>query len=416
MIIPRNSYLEKLRPFEDKPVIKVLTGLRRSGKSYLLRMKIEQLRAAGVPDSHILYIDKESLEFEDIRTYQDLHRRVLAHCKGLTGRKYLFVDEVQEIEAWEKALASLLGQGAADIYVSGSNAHLLSSEMATLLSGRHVEIPVLPLGFEEFRVFRSRKSVAAGLEEDFSLYLKYGGLPGIHEFDLSDEAVFQYLNAVFNAILHKDVTVRHRIRDAGLLDRIARFSFDNCGNITSAQRIAEYLKSQRLKATNDTVINYLGFLVSAFLLRKARRFDIKGRRHLEINEKYYMGDVGLRNGFIGYRDADIAGLLENLVYLEMVHRGYAVSVGKWADREIDFVAEKGRERLYIQVCYLLADAKTEEREFAPLLGIKDNLPKLVLSMDRDWGDQRDGIRRIYLPEFLLSQGRREATVPGDGAI
>lgn len=405
MLIPRRSYLERMGLFQDKPVIKVLTGLRRSGKSYLLKLMIERLRDSGVPDTHILYIDKESLEFEELRTYQDLDRYVKARWKGVAGRKYLFVDEIQEIESWEKAAASLLGQRAADIYVTGSNAHLLSSEMATLLSGRHVEIPVLPLGYGEFRDFLMAKSQEAVMQSDFPLFLKYGGLPGIHEFDLSDGPVYQYLNAIFNSILHKDVTVRHEIRDPSMLDRIARFSFDNCGNITTPQRIADFLKSQRLKITGDTVINYLGHLVSAFLLRRVRRFDIKGKRHLEVQEKYYMGDIGLRHGFIGYRDADISGLLENVVYLELLRRGYSVSIGKLADKEIDFIAEKGRDRLYVQVCYLLADARTEEREFAPLLAVKDNHPKLVLSMDRDWDDQREGIGRVYLPEFLLS-GKR----------
>lgn len=406
MIIPRQPYLERLRPYQDKPVVKVLTGLRRSGKSFLLKMKIEALKDAGVAPEKILYIDKESLEFEEIQTYRDLDRWVKSKWKGVAGAKYLFVDEVQEIESWEKAIASLLGQRAADIYVTGSNAHLLSSELATLLSGRHVEIPVLPLTFAEFREFRKSKGPVPGVDADFSLYLKYGGLPGIHEFQFSDEVVFQYLNAVFNTILHKDITVRHAIRDAAMLDRIARFAYDNCGNLLSAQGIAAYLKSQRSRVTPDTVLNYLGYLVSAFLLRKVRRFDLKGKRHLEVNDKYYMGDVGLRHGFLGYREADVSGLLENIVYLELLQRGYSVSVGKLSEKEIDFIAEKGNERHYIQVCYLLAGAKTEEREFAPLLAIGDNHPKWVLSMDKDWGTGRSGVRRMFLPEFLLADKRK----------
>ena len=403
MIIPRETYLKTLASFQDKPVIKVLTGLRRSGKSLLLKLKIDQLRKARVPAARILYIDKESLEFDDIRNYKDLNLWVTSKWKGVTGKKYLFVDEIQEIDSWEKAIASLQGQRTADIYITGSNANLLSSDLATLLSGRHIEIPVLPLSFGEFRSFRLQRRHEASIEEDFSLYLKYGGLPGIHEFEFSDGVVFQYLNSVFNTILYKDITVRHRIRDAAMLDRIARFSFDNCGNTTSAQRIAEYLKSQRLTITTDTVLNYLGFLVSAFLLRRVRRFDLKGKRHLEVNDKFYMGDIGLRHGFIGYRDADIGGILENIVYLELLHRGYSVSVGKWGEQEIDFIAEKEKERLYIQVSYLLSSPETERREFAPLMEIKDNHPKLVVSMDRDWGAGKDGIRRIYLPEFLLGK-------------
>ncbi len=403
MIIPRETYLKALEKFQDKPVIKVLTGLRRSGKSSLFRLKMEQLEKLGVSPAQILYINKESLEFDEIRDYRDLNRWVTSKWKGVPGPKYLFVDEVQEIELWEKVINSLLGQKTADIYITGSNAHLLSSEMASLLSGRHIEIPMLPLSFSEFRNFRKRRMPDATVEDDFRLFLKYGGLPGIHEFDLSDEVVFQYLNSVFNTILYKDITLRHRIRDPAMLDRIARFSFDNCGNTTSAQRIAEYFKSQRLSATTDTVLNYLGYLESAFLLRRVRRFDIKGKRHLEVSDKFYMGDVGLRHGFIGYRDADISGLLENVVFLELLHRGYSVSVGKWGNLEVDFVAEKNNSRIYIQVCYLLASAETERREFAPLMEIKDNHPKWVISMDRDWGDGRDGIRRMYLPDFLLEK-------------
>ncbi|MBI4474663.1 MAG: ATP-binding protein [Acidobacteria bacterium] len=400
-MISRKSYLDLLGKFQDKPVIKVLTGLRRSGKSTLLKLMIERLKNDRIPASRILYIDKESLEFDAVRTYRDLQRLVTSRWKNVSGRKYLFVDEIQEIESWEKAIASLSGQGAADIYISGSNAHLLGSDLATLLSGRHIEIPVLSLTFEEFVQFRSAKGGGASVEENFSLFLKYGGLPGIHEFELVEDVVFQYLHSIFNTILYKDIVTRHKIRDTALLDRIARFSFDNCGNVTSAQKISEYMKSQRMRVATDTVLNYLAYLVSAFLLRRARRYDIRGKRHLEVNDKYYLGDIGLRHGFIGHRDVDIAGLLENVVYLELLHRGYSVSIGKLQAKEIDFVAEKGNEKLYIQVCYLLSDAKTEEREFAPLMEIADNHPKFVLSMDRDWGHGREGIHRVYLPSFLL---------------
>jgi len=401
-MIPRKSYLNLLAKFQDKPVIKVLSGLRRSGKSTLLKLMMERLKRDGVSSSNVLYIDKESLEFDAIRTYRDLQRFVTSRWKSVEGWKYLFVDEIQEIESWEKAIASLSGQRLADIYISGSNAHLLASDLATLLSGRYVEIPVLSLTFKEFVQFRSAKGAEASIEENFSLFLKYGGLPGIHEFELADDVVFQYLYSIFNTILYKDIVTRHKIRDTAMLDRIVRFAFDNCGSVTSAQRISEYMKSQRLRVTTDTVLNYLGYLTSAFLLRRARRYDIKGKRHLEVNDKYYLGDVGLRHGFIGYRDADIAGLLENVVYLELLHRGYSVSIGKLQTKEVDFIAERGNEKLYIQVCYLLSDARVEAREFSTLQAIDDNHPKFVLSMDRDWGEGREGIRRAYLPAFLLT--------------
>lgn len=400
---PRDTYMDLLEKFREKPVIKVLTGMRRCGKSTLLKLLMARLRLEGIPAANILYIDKESLEFDPIRTYRDLHTHIEMKWAHVTGKKYLFIDEIQEVEAWEKAIASLAGERKADIYVTGSNAHLLSSELAPLLSGRYVEIPVLPLSFAEFLRFRNASQGDEALESEFSLFLKYGGLPGIHEFQLSEEVVFQYLHSIFNTILYKDIVSRHRIRDTAMLDRIARFAFDNCGTVTSAQRISEYMKSQRLKVAGDTVLNYLAYLESAFLLRRARRYDIKGKRHLEVNEKYYLGDVGLRHGFIGYREADISGLLENIVYLELIHRGYAVSVGKLQAKEIDFIAEKPGEKLYIQVCYLLADAKTEAREFGALADIEDNHPKWVLSMDRNWGKGRDGIHRQWLPAFLLGR-------------
>lgn len=419
MLLTRSGYLDTLDKFRDKPVIKVLTGLRRSGKSSLLKLMVERLKTSKVQGRNILYIDKESLEFDAIRTYKDLQKRVSGYWKGVAGPKYLFVDEVQEISEWERAIASLAGAREADIYLSGSNSHLLSSELATLLSGRYIEISVLPLSFGEFLRFKAAKGALDPVESEFDNYLKYGGMPGLHQIGLSEDVAFQYLNSIFNTILYKDVVSRHKIRDTAILDRIARFAFDNCGNVLSAQRIAEYMKSQRIKVSVDTVLNYMAYLESAFLLRKARRFDIQGKRHLEVNDKYYLGDVGLRHGFIGYRESDISGLLENIVYLELKRRGYAVSVGKWQTREIDFVAEKDQTRLYIQVCYLLADPSTVAREFGPLMEVNDNHPKLVLSMDRNWGDGRDGIRRIYLPDFLLEEekdpimsGNQTGTTPG----
>ena len=403
MFIDRNGYLDHLEKLRDKPLIKVLTGMRRSGKSTLLKLMIERLRGSGIPATNILHIDKESLEFDDIRSYQDLQDTVATYWKKAKGGKYLFVDEIQEITGWEKTIASLSGQRAADIYISGSNSHLLSSELATLISGRYVEIPVLPLSFEEFVRFRRQHKAKETTEEAFGLFLKFGGLPGIHEIGFAEDVVFQYLHSLFNTILYKDVVTRHKIRDTSMLDRIARFAFDNCGSVVSAQRIADYMKSQRVKVSVDTVLNYLGHLESAFLLRRARRYDIKGKRHLDVNDKYYLGDVGIRHGFIGYRNDDISGLLENMVYLELLRRGYAVSVGKFQAKEIDFIAEKPGDKRYIQVCYLLSGPTTEEREFGALQAIQDNHPKLVLSMDKNWGEGKDGIRRMYLPDFLLGK-------------
>ncbi|MFA4839240.1 MAG: ATP-binding protein [Candidatus Neomarinimicrobiota bacterium] len=400
-MIIRNSYIQKIEPFIGKPVIKVITGMRRTGKSTFLQMLIRQLITNGVSESRILWINKESVEFDSIRDYLDLYRYVTDQFKTGSETNYLFVDEVQQIENWEKAIASFLSDNIADVFITGSNAKLFSSELATLLSGRYVEFPIYPLSFQEFLLFRTKLNIVLNQEDEFALYLKYGGLPGIHALEMQDETVFQYLNAIFSTILLKDVVSRNRIRDVGLLEKIVRFVFDNCGNVTTAKGIADYLKNQKTDVSTDTILNYLSNLQSAYLIQKTPHFDLKGKKHLDFNDKYYLGDIGLRHSILGYRDRDISGLLENVVYLELLRRGYHVFIGKQNGREIDFVAEKTNERIYLQVCYLLADQSTIEREFVPLEKIADNYPKFVLSMDKIGISERNGIFRKNLIEFLL---------------
>ena len=400
-MIIRNSYIQKIEPFIGKPVIKVITGMRRTGKSTFLQMLIRQLITNGVSESRILWINKESVEFDSIRDYLDLYRYVTDRFKTGSETNYLFVDEVQQIENWEKAIASFLSDNVADVFITGSNAKIFSSELATLLSGRYVEFPIYPLSFQEFLLFRTKLNIVLNQEDEFALYLKYGGLPGIHALEMQDETVFQYLNAIFSTILLKDVVSRNRIRDVGLLEKIVRFVFDNCGNVTTAKGIADYLKNQKTDVSTDTILNYLSNLQSAYLIQKTPHFDLKGKKHLDFNDKYYLGDIGLRHSILGYRDRDISGLLENVVYLELLRRGYHIFIGKQNGREIDFVAEKTNERIYLQVCYLLADQSTIEREFVPLEKIADNYPKFVLSMDKIGISERNGIFRKNLIEFLL---------------
>jgi predicted AAA+ superfamily ATPase len=355
----------------------------------------------GVSEKNILCINKESLEYDFIHDYQDLNKFVKNAFTSEQGKRYLFIDEVQEIKLWEKAVTSLFTEEKTDIYITGSNAHLLSSELATLLSGRYVSFPIYPLCFQEFLQFRNTTPQKADLNKEFSLFLQYGGLPGIHFLDFKEEVIYHYLNSIFNTILLKDVVTRHRIRDVSQLKNITRFVFDNCGQIVSSKRISDYLKSQKIRITVDTVQNYLHYLQNAFLISKTSRYDLKGKRHLEFYEKYYMGEIGMRHGFIGYRKDDISGLLENIVYLELLKRGYNVSIGKLEDKEIDFIAEKEKSRLYFQVAYLLASPETEIREFSPLERINDNYTKIVLSMDKDWGEERRGILRKNIIQFLL---------------
>ncbi|MBF0548449.1 MAG: ATP-binding protein [Candidatus Riflebacteria bacterium] len=401
-MIIRKTYLKKIEPFLGKPIIKVISGVRRCGKSTLLKLLISKLVQEGIPSQQILLINMESMEFEKITDHRKLSQFVTRFFAKKRGKKFVFIDEIQEIPGWEKAVTSFLSDKVADIVITGSNAHLLASDLATLLAGRYVEIRVLPLGFKEFLQFRKKKP-SGNLDEEFNLYLRYGGFPGIHSFPFSDEVIFQYLNGIFNTILMKDVVNRFEIRDANLLEGISRFIFDNCGNITTSKRIADFLKSQKRPASVETIQNYLSFLETAFLICKASRLDLKGLRLLELYEKYYVTDFGLRHGFLGFRPGDINGLLENVVFLELLRRGYKVCIGKLNQLEIDFVGERNGQRSYFQVSYLLSEKKTIEREFTPLEKIPDNFPKFVLSLDKVGPSERKGIFQKNLIKFLLEE-------------
>ncbi|MFW6213376.1 MAG: ATP-binding protein [Spirochaetota bacterium] len=403
--IERPSYLREIESFIDAPVVKVLTGMRRVGKSSLLRLLIRYLTQRGVPHSQIVYINKESMEWDFIRSDTELFHYVNGQIDAAPGKPYLFIDEVQEVSGWERVVNSLLADDRADITLTGSNADLLSSELATLIAGRYVEFPVFPLSYREFLLFRSARSgqTVEDHPEEFRRFLRYGGLPGIHMLKLNDATVFPYLNALYGSIVLKDVVSRNRIQSPGQLDRIVRFVFDNAGNITTAKRITDFLRNQKITAGVDKVLHYLECLEQAFLIRRVLRYDIKGLRHLELYEKYYAGDVGLRHGFLGYRDGDVNGLLENIVYLELLHRGYRVSIGKLDDREIDFIAERQEERMYIQVSVSLASDDTVEREFSALERVPDNHPKMVLSLDDYQHVNRGGIRHENLRAWLLGK-------------
>lgn len=394
--------MDRIRPFIDKPVVKIISGLRRVGKSYFMRLIIEDLKRRNINDKQIIYIDMESMDFDFISNYHQLHDFIKNSPSPAQDRKiYLFIDEVQEIEGWEKCISSCLGSNNYDIYLTGSNAGMLSSELASLLSGRYVEFPIYSLGFSEFLDFMGKREADA--QNHFHTYLQYGGFPALSHFDLDKEIVYQYISSLYNTILLKDVVKRFHVRNINLLENITKYTFDNIGNIFSAKKISDYLKSQRLAIGVETVQNYLAYLCSTFALHKVQRYDIKGKRLLELHEKYYLGDIGLRHALLGYREADIAGMLENLVFLELKRRGYDIFIGKLGTNEIDFIAIKADDKLYIQVSYLLASQQTIEREFSPLLAIKDNYPKFVLSMDTIFGADYNGIKRLNLVDFLLGQ-------------
>jgi predicted AAA+ superfamily ATPase len=399
-MIERTFYLEKLKLYSGKPVIKVISGMRRSGKSVLLKQYRDFLLSTGIPDCNILMINKESLEYDFIRDYNDLYKYIKQKFPDEKSGKYLLIDEIQEIDLWEKAVNSFFSEGVYDITITGSNARMLSTELSTLLAGRYIEIPLYPLSFNEFLNFRSLHNHQESVKESFGHFLRYGGLPGIHSLPLTDEAVFPYLNAIFNTALLKDVVARHKIREVDQLERITRFVFNNCGNITSSKSIADYLKSQRTGISVETVQNYLYFLTQAYMIHKVRRYDIHGKRELEYSEKYYPADVGLRFGLTGYVDSGIAGVLENLVFNKLLQQGYKITTGQLGLLEIDFIAEKQEEKIYIQVAYLLDNEKTVEREFGNLLRIQDNHPKMVLSMDEYWDKSRQGVNRVNIIDFL----------------
>lgn len=402
-MIIRTEYLQTISNFIGIPEIKVITGMRRCGKSFLLKQIIQELiDKHQAKEKNIIYIDKESSDFDFITNNTELNIYISSKLNLETKTpKYILIDEVQEIESWEKTLRSLTKNNQAEIFITGSNASLLSSELATFISGRYIEIPVLPLSFKEFLEFRESKK--PNLNEEFKLYLRYGSMPGIHNSKLDDITSYPLLQSILSTVILKDVIARHEIRNYSIFENILKFVFDNIGSTLSAKSISDYFKSQKIKMSIETIQSYISFLEAAFLIYKARRYDIKGKRYLEIHEKYYVTDIGLRHALLGYRDDDINDYLENIVYLELKRRGYEVSVGKLNETEIDFIASKTNEKIYIQVCYLLASPETVDREFNPLQKIKDNHPKLVLSMDEFWGASFEGIKRINIIEFLMER-------------
>ena len=397
-LIKRKHYLEKIGLYLDKPIIKVLTGMRRVGKSTILQSLKKELLSKKIKQKNIIWINKESLEFDFIEDYNHLYKYVKTKLDGVKGKKYLFIDEIQEISNWEKAVASIFSEKMADIILTGSNAHILSSELATYISGRYVEIPIYPLTFSEFLLFSKDQNLS--IEENFNYFLKNGGLPAVNVF-ISDDAVTNYLNSIINTVLLKDVIKRNNIRDVQLLERLVLYLMDNVGNVTTAKSISDYFKSQRVKVSVDTIQNYIKHLESAFLFYRVPRYDIKGKKYLEYFDKLFMGDIGLRNGFIGYKDKDISGILENIIFLEMKKRGYKITIGSLSGYEIDFIAEKQNDRIYIQVARSLEQEKTIQREFGNLEKISDNYKKIVLSMDKYFQKDYNGIKHKFLPDFLL---------------
>ncbi|MFC7526766.1 ATP-binding protein [Parapedobacter sp. GCM10030251] len=396
-IIKRQRYIERVKPFIGKQLIKILTGQRRVGKSYMLKLIIQEIQERE-PKANIISIDKELEEFAAITNHQELNEYVLGKLKD-NQPNYLFIDEVQEISAFQRCLRSLLNQNTCDIYCTGSSANMLSGELATLMAGRYIEIPIHSLSYKEFLTFNRLSDGTESLQ----LYLTIGGLPYQHHIGLEPSLVFEYLKNVYASILLKDVVSREGIRNVSLLENLVAYLADNVGSLFSAQNISRYLKSQQVAIPTQSVINYLHALTNAYFIHKVSRADINGLKIFEIGEKYYFEDIGLRNSIrsFNYR-GDIGKLMENVVFLHLIRSGFRVFVGKDGDQEIDFMGERNGERLYVQVCYLLTDEKTIQREFGNLAAIADNYPKYVISMDSlSSKNTYKGIRQLSLNEFLM---------------
>lgn len=404
-MIIRNLYLRNILPFIGKPVVKVITGIRRCGKSTLMNQLIDELNQQGVAEDHIIYINKELYEFDEIRSYHDLHRYVDLKTIRVGKTCYLLIDEIQEIEEWERALNSLFASNKYDIFITGSNARLLSSELASLLSGRYVEFRMGTFIFREYLQMTDMNHLNEGNIDHFTDYMRFGGFPGIHFFNRDETAIRQYITSVYNTIFLKDIVMRYNIRDVSLLEKISIYLADNCGNITSSKSISDYLKSQHLKISVDTVQNYIRYCVDAMLVEKVQRFDIKGKRILETLEKYFFNDVGIKNAITGYLPEYLPGILENMVMLEMKANGYQVHIGKQSDKEVDFIASKGNDKIYLQICTTLTDARVVDREYGALETINDHFPKYVLSLDKGFETSRQGIRWMNIKEFLLLESK-----------
>lgn len=401
-MILRPGYLDEIKPFINKPQIKIITGIRRSGKSTVLRLLKEELLAKGVKQEQIIAVNFESFAYSELLEASKLYQFIKDEIK--TNQKYyLLLDEIQEVEGWEKAVNSFLVDFDVDIYLTGSNSHLLSSELATYLAGRYVEIPVYTLSYKEFLDFRQHYFTKEQNKENLFLqYLRKGGFPVIHTADYSEDSAYKVVYDIYSSVILRDTVQRYKIRDVELLERVIKYAFDNIGNTFSGKNVADYFKSQQRKVDVNTVYNYLNALEGAFILYRVPRYDIKGKEILKTQEKFYVSDISIIYATMGNRDRMISGILENIVFLELKRRGYKVYIGKLDNNEIDFVAEKKGNKVYIQIAYKLENEQTINLEFDNLLSINDQYPKYVITMDEFWKDSIGGVQHLYITDFLLS--------------
>ena len=399
-MIIREAYISQIVPLIDKNLIKVLTGVRRSGKTVLLSQIQDYLLKNGRSKSQIINISLESKKNKKFKDGDVLYEYLISACEKLNAKAYIFLDEIQVVSGWEEVVSSLLVDIDCDIYITGSNSKLLSGELATLIAGRYIQIHVYPFTLSEAKQMLEQNGKFKSDEVLFQDYLKYGGLP--MRFSLEEISLEAYLSDTYDAIVVKDIIQRNNIKDTNLLNMILAFLMDNIANPFSARSIVAALKQEGINTTVETVISYIDYIKKAMVVYSAQRYDIKGKKLLTTNEKYYTVDLGLRNCVKASGEIDYNKLYENIVYLELLYRGYDVKVGKTDDYEIDFVAYKGSDTLYVQVCYLLASTETVEREFGNLERIKDNYPKYVISGDLP-DFSRNGIKHYNIIKFLLNE-------------
>ncbi|GHU62145.1 ATPase [Clostridia bacterium] len=413
-MILRPAYIEKIMSYTDTPFVKILSGVRRCGKSTILKMVEDNLRGRGVNDDRILVYRFDSLANEDINTAKRLYDEVKGKLAE-TEKTYLLFDEIQEVVDWEKAVNSFMTDFDVDIYVTGSNSRMMSSEISTYLTGRYVAFRVFPLSFAEYLTFRRQygisfpthfpvafSEVPQNIHEEFARYLRFGGFPAIHLQEYSTEEAYTIVKDIYNSTIFTDIVKRGQIRKIDQLERIVRFAFDNIGRTFSAASISRYLKSENRAIDNETVYNYLSKLESAFILHRCSRYDLTGKEILKTQEKFYVCDPAIKYSVLGYTPDSVAAMLENIVYLELLRRGYDVHIGMLGGAEIDFVAAKQENKLYIQITQQIDSEKTEQREYGRLLSIRDNHPKYVLRTDEFAGGNYEGIRSMHIADFLLS--------------
>ncbi len=396
-MIKRNLYIDKIRPFINSDLVKVLTGIRRSGKSVMLKLIKNELLDMKVSENQFIHINFEDMSNSNLCNAENLHQYILEKAKEIDGIVYLFFDELQEVTNWEKCINSFRVKLDCDIYITGSNARLLSGELATYLAGRYVEFTIYPFSFEEF--IEITKSI--DIAKAFKKYVTLGGMPFLSNLNYNYDASIQYLSDIYNSVVLKDIIKRNNIRDVDMLERIINYVIANIGQTFSATSISKYFKSENRNVSPETVLNYIKACENAFLFYRVKRNDLIGKKILAVNDKYFIADHGLREAVYGKNQRDINLILENIVFMELLRRGYKVTVGKINNLEIDFVCENKGEKIYIQVAYLLASKETIRREFGSLMAVQDNYPKYVLTMDEFTSD-REGIKHMNIRDFLLN--------------